>query len=355
MKTFAYFDTGHEFPEEIVMAAGFAPVKILGDVHRGTAAADEYLFSYFCPFARGCLSEALANAGRWAGIGFAHGCDATNRHFDVWKAHIKNIPFFWVNTPMKADKTAQTFYRKELERFIENLQSHYAVTVGRKELQEAIGLSNEIKSMMRRLAALRPLKDIPNRDYFQMTRMAVESPKASLPEQLTLLLQDWESRKPYPSEKLSVVLTGSDVTFPEWMDVLDDAGFRVVRDDLSLGERYFASAIPEMADPLEALVAYFCGMPGPATRVPSDARMDYLIKALGETGVDAIVSQNMKFCEVYAMDAVWTVAGLKDRGYPVIHLERDYTTADDRQLLTRLEAFREIIQQKEERHHAQHA
>ena len=33
MKTFAYFDSGHEFPEEIVMAAGFAPMKILGEVH----------------------------------------------------------------------------------------------------------------------------------------------------------------------------------------------------------------------------------------------------------------------------------------------------------------------------------
>ena len=27
--TFAYFDSGHEFPEEIAMAAGFTPYKVL--------------------------------------------------------------------------------------------------------------------------------------------------------------------------------------------------------------------------------------------------------------------------------------------------------------------------------------
>ena len=47
METFAYVDSGHEFPEEIIMAAGFSPLKILGDVHQGTAAADEYLFPFF--------------------------------------------------------------------------------------------------------------------------------------------------------------------------------------------------------------------------------------------------------------------------------------------------------------------
>ena len=40
MKRFAYYDTGHEFPEEIIMAAGFTPYKILGDVHEPTDPAD---------------------------------------------------------------------------------------------------------------------------------------------------------------------------------------------------------------------------------------------------------------------------------------------------------------------------
>lgn len=344
MKTFAYFDSGHEFPEEIIMAAGFSPEKILGNVYNGTAVADEYLFPYFCPFARGCLAEALEKSEKWAGIGFAHGCDATNRHYDVWKAHIKETPFFWVNTPMKVDTTAQAFYRKELMRFIENLNTHYQIAIGDKELKAAIGLSNQVKALMRQLASLRSQKDISNSDYFEMTRKAVQTPKELLVEELKKMLADWESRDPFPAGTIPILLTGSDVTFGEWMGLLDTAGFRVVRDDLSLGERYFAASIPDTGDPVEALVTYACRMPQAATRVPSDGRMEYLQNALNETKIDAVVSQNMKFCEPYALDAVWTVAAIKGKGYKIIHLERDYTSTTDRQLLTRLEAFKEIIQ-----------
>ena len=50
MEKFAYYDTGHEFPEEIVMAAGFTPYKILGNVHESTDPADRYVHNYICPF-----------------------------------------------------------------------------------------------------------------------------------------------------------------------------------------------------------------------------------------------------------------------------------------------------------------
>jgi benzoyl-CoA reductase/2-hydroxyglutaryl-CoA dehydratase subunit BcrC/BadD/HgdB len=348
VKTFAYFDSGHEFPEEIVMAAGFAPVKVLGDVHKGTAAADEYLFPYFCPFTRACLVEGLESSDKWAGIGFAHGCDATNRQYDVWRAHITAAPLFYVNTPMKIDKTAQTFYKKELMRFIDNLNNQYHLKIGDKELKDAIALSNQVKSLMRQLAALRVKKDIPNVDYFEMTRKAVRTPKQEMVDDLKKLLADWERRNPFPTGKIPIVLTGSDVTFPEWMELLETAGFRVVRDDLSMGERYFAETIPATGDPLEALVTYACNIPRSATRLPSDGRLEYLMKALEESNINTVISQNLKFCEVYAFDSVWTVASLKGNGYNVIHLERDYTPAADNQLLTRLESFKEIIQQKGE-------
>lgn len=34
MKKLAYFDTSHEMPLEIIMAAGFVPYQIMGDVHK---------------------------------------------------------------------------------------------------------------------------------------------------------------------------------------------------------------------------------------------------------------------------------------------------------------------------------
>ena len=84
--------------------------------------------------------------------------------------------------------------------------------------------------------------------------------------------------------------------------MLENAGLRIVRDDMSLGERYFAESIPENGDPVEALVEYNCKIPQPPTRLPFEARLDYLYKCLKETPVKGIVYQILKFCEPHPLD-----------------------------------------------------
>jgi len=344
MKTFAYFDSGHEFPEEIVMAAGFNPCKILGDVEIGTGPADEYLHNYFCPFARACFTEALSRAGEWAGIGFAHGCDATNRHYDVWRVHIDK-PFFWVNTPMKIDATARKFHLRELEKFRADLEREYGCEISDAKLAAAIRLSNRIKEELRRLAALRAEHDISNPEYLEVMIQALTTPHPELPEKLARKFAEWQQRPPFPRALEPVLLTGSDVTSPEWMEALEEAGLRVVRDDLSLGERYFRAPIPEDIPPLKALVEYYGAYPQPATRVPSDHRLQYLETAAWENDIRLVISQNLKFCEPYAIDAVWTTGTLKNKGLKIIHLEREYTPTLDQQVITRLETFKEMALQ----------
>jgi benzoyl-CoA reductase/2-hydroxyglutaryl-CoA dehydratase subunit BcrC/BadD/HgdB len=127
------------------------------------------------------------------------------------------------------------------------------------------------------------------------------------------------------------------------MDTLDDCGIRVVRDDLSIGERFFATLIPDRNDPLDSLIEYYTDIPKPATRPTIQKRLDYLYQALQETEVDGVFSQNLKFCEPYAYDSVPLNNALRSRGYKVIHLERDFSPAPDQQLANRLMAFVEMM------------
>jgi benzoyl-CoA reductase/2-hydroxyglutaryl-CoA dehydratase subunit BcrC/BadD/HgdB len=343
MKRFAYYDTGHEFPEEIVMAAGFTPYKILGDVHAPNDPADRYVHNYICPFSRSCLTEGMTKSGDWAGIAFCHGCDTTNNQYDIWKYHVKTDFLYWINTPAKNDRTARTYHKHELRRFITHLENHYGVTITDDSLAEAIALSNRIKDLMRRLAALRAEKDIPNREYHDITRRCVQSGKAELVDFLEKTLMEWTLRPSFPKNKVPVLLTGSDITYPEMMDILEAAGLRAVRDDLSLGERYFARSIRETGAPLEALVDYRAEMPQPPTRIPFAARLGYLRECLAETTVKGIVYQILKFCEPHALDLPFMTGELKKDGHRLITIEREYTPTVDQQLVGRLESFREII------------
>ncbi|MCP4761639.1 MAG: 2-hydroxyacyl-CoA dehydratase [archaeon] len=341
----AYFDSSHDLSEEIIMAAGFLPYKLLGDVHKSTDPADKYLFQTYCPFTRSILTEALENPNKWAGIVVGHGCDATNRHYDIWKAHVETPFLYYVNTPFRnTGDIAEKFFKTELKVFIQALENQYNVEITPKKIKEAIRISNKVKILLQKLGKLRSEKDITNSEYFNVCRMAVQESKTSVIEKLEKILEEWQSKSEFPSKnKKKVLLTGSDITYPEWMELMDECGLRVVRDDLTIGERYYATLIPELEDPLDSLIKYNFNKPCPATKHPPDKRFEYLLKASQETQIDGVVSQNLVFCEVYAFDSVYTISIFKKQNIKITHIERDYTGKADQQLKNRLEAFSEIL------------
>jgi len=203
--------------------------------------------------------------------------------------------------------------------------------------------SNRIKGLLRQLGGLRAKKDIPNPEYQKIMRKSVQTPKAELIKELDSCLKDWQSRPEFPSHMVPVLVTGSDITYPEWMEALEDAGLRCVRDDMSLGERYYARSIPETGDPAEALVEYNSKIPQPPTRMPFEARLDYLFACLRETPVKGVVFQNLKFCEPHLLDLPYMTDQVKKAGYKTIIIEREYTPVIDQQVVSRLETFREIL------------
>lgn len=344
MKKLAYVDTSHEMPLEIIMSAGFIPYKIMGDVHKSNDPADKYLSNFFCGAAKSWLTEALAHAKDWAGIIFAQGCNNTNRHYDIWKVHIETPFLHWFGAPLLDSDAARKYYRVELQRLISHLEKQFDIKITPENIREAIGKSNEIKKKLKNLSVLRSLKDIPNRDYLAAMIKCLTCPVDEVSVWLDAEIKVWNSKPAFPAGKKRFLLTGSDVTYAEWMDTLDDCGIRVVRDDLSIGERFFATLIPDANDPLDALIEYYTGIPKPATRPTLQKRLDYLYQALQETKVDGVLSQNLKFCEPYAYDSVPVNNALRSRGYKVIHLERDFSPAADQQFANRLAAFVEMME-----------
>ncbi|TFH28530.1 MAG: 2-hydroxyacyl-CoA dehydratase, partial [Promethearchaeota archaeon] len=300
------------------------------------------------PAARSMLTEALANSPKWAGIIIGHGCDATNRHFDIWRKHVPTDFIYWFNNPMNSTPSAAKFFVVELKRMIKTLESQFHIKISEDDLRNAMEYSNRVKALLREISALRSTHDIPNRLYFEICLQSVQP--STLPDRdilkfLEQTLVKCKKLPPFPSGKHKILLTGSDITYPEWMDLLEEANLRVVRDDLSIGERYYATSIPleTIPDPLEALTHYYMNIPKPATKNPPDSRLDFLLNAAKSSHVEGVLSQNLKFCEPYAFDSVFTMGTFKAAGIPAMHLEREFTPQSDQQLRTRLEAFTEIL------------
>ena len=212
METIAYFEASHDLPEEIISAAGFLPSKIFGNVHMPNDPADQYLQPFFCPAARSALTEALALSGQWAGIIIAQGCNATNRHYDIWKRHVKTSFLHWFNTPLKGGPAAVRFMKQELWRLLDGINRHFGITVTEEMVAAANRESNRIKRGLQRLSRLRAEKDIANREYLETLIRCMTRPRAEAAVALETLLRELEIRKTFPKDKQRILLTGSDVT-----------------------------------------------------------------------------------------------------------------------------------------------
>jgi len=345
MKSFAYFDSTHEFPEEIIIAAQMNPYKILGKNDFSTELADQYIPQFICANARSFLNQALEQSANWEGIAIAHGCDATNRQFDIWDQHVKTPFLYYFHNPLKTDGIAHRFFIREIKAMITAIETHFNIKISLDQIERAIQESNHIKILLQKLSKLRATKDIFNTEYFDVLKFSVQNPKEKVISYLESILSDWITRNPFPINKHPIFLTGSDITHPLWFDLLEKVNLRVIRDDLSIGERYFATLIPTDKDPISNIVDYYMNIPRSSTKHPITPRINYIINACNTDKIQGVISQIIKFCETFAYDAPFLKSQLEAIHVPVIHLEREFTENIDQQISTRLEAFVELLEQ----------
>ncbi|MEJ2249073.1 MAG: 2-hydroxyacyl-CoA dehydratase family protein, partial [Candidatus Lokiarchaeota archaeon] len=96
------FDSGVETPEEIILAADMIPFRIFGDPEVELDKANEHVPPTHCVWSRNILEQAINGLDKdIKGIITSHGCDCTNRQFDIWLECV-NIDFMFLSSPLIA-------------------------------------------------------------------------------------------------------------------------------------------------------------------------------------------------------------------------------------------------------------
>ena len=98
-----------------------------------------------------------------------------------------------------------------------------------------------------------------------------------------------------------------------------------------------------IADPLEALASHYLNDFTCARMVPCDDRFDEVLRLMKEWRVDGIVSQIMPYCVLYAHDQPLLRKKLEAEGMPILELEVEYGTGSSGQIMTRAQAFVEML------------
>lgn len=345
MNKIAIFDSGVETPEEIVMAAGFIPYRLFGDPTIQVDKANEHIPPTHCLWTRNLLEQALRGLDKdIVGLIAAHGCDRTNREFDIWHECI-NLKFkYFLNTPLKRGEIGLKFFINDIKELIYQLENTFDLKITEDTINEAILKTNEIRRLLKQLSEYRGKNVILGSDFHSLVKKALQLEKDEALNLLTLSLKNLKDQNPIDvNGKKRILLTGSDIDDTEFLLFLEDLGFHIVIDDLCVGTKYFWNEIDEQEAPIKALAKYHLQKPIYSTKFPSYDRFEVL-KMLTQTyNIDGVINVAQKFCEPVLYDHPYLNKKFKQLEIPYLFVEATYNRESYKQLSTRFSAFAEMI------------
>jgi len=336
-------------PQELLTAVDITPFRIMGDLEFETGVADAYAETDMCPYIRNCFAMGISGKFDFLnGIIFPHSCDNVQRMYDPWKYFVKHEYYRYFQIPHTIRPTSVNFYRTELGFFKETLEKYLGHEIPLDRIKEAVKLHNEYRALLRELYELRK-PDPPLVYGSEITAIIRATMGIPVQEANTLLHQvmdELRNRKEGPPKtRARLMISGSELDDVAFMKLVEDCGANIVIDDLCIGTRHFWKDVPETEDPLDGIAShYMLDTMCPRTfRETLDERFSYIYDYAKEWNANGVILFIIKFCESEELDVPQLRDYLRERGYPVLHLEEDYRLAAIGQLKTRVQAFIEMI------------
>jgi len=339
-------------PEEIIHAAGALPIRITGysqemELEDGNA----YLYINNCSFSRSCLQMGIRGGYDFLnGVVAGSTCDGARRLFDLWR-HYVGAPFYHILTvPRKYSERAHDLYHNQVVQFKEHLEEFLDIHITDEALYESVEVYNEARALLKKLYELRKSDNPPisGAETMEVLNASFRMPKELFNEWLNGLLDELATSDKSHKGRARLMVTGSVMNNPEFIESIEKLGGLVVTDELCSSTRYWSD--PVVLDgtqtPLEAISRRYLNNFPCARMYPSDERFNRIIELARDFKVEGVISQIIRYCVPYAHDLPLITDRLKAQGIPTLALDVEYGTSGSGQIQTRVQAFLEMLEAK---------
>jgi benzoyl-CoA reductase subunit C len=337
-------------PEELLYAVDILPYRITGNGVSDTSKADSYMSRVNCSFARCCLEAALTSKYDFLdGVIFVNGCDHIRRCYENWAVHETAArPFMhMLPVPHRISEQGYAWFKEEVTTMKEAVEKRFGIKLNPGRLKEAISVYNETRRLLRRVYDLRASDSPPftGAQALILTAASTLMPKETFNRLLAEILQEAEKKPREKNNKTRLVIAGSLMDDPEFIENVESLGAVVVSDALCFGARTIWNLTPETDDPFDALCRrYYEHEPCPRMSGEYKRRLGFLKDQIQRTHADGAILEYIKFCDQHGTDNALLKNSLEKENIPVIELERQYgPLADTGRVRTRIQAFLERI------------
>jgi len=333
-------------PEELLQAGGAIPIRLM-DVPVKISHAQAHLPAYCCHLVKSSLESYLrGDLDFLQGIVFSQSCDSMKGLADIWALQGRLSFQFNLMVPTRLDSPlARDFFKTELESFKEALEKKLG-RISKENLQGANRLFNAIREQIRKFYARMRLDPggISGKMLAQIVRAGYLMDREQYLQMLTRLSELWSQQPEGKPAGVPLYLSGNIVHSGDWFSLIEEAGGRIVYDDLCSGARILRLTVQEEGDPLDALIeryftTYFC----PTKHQGILDHQEILYKEIKESGAKGVIFLFYKYCEPYYFDYPDLKKFLEAKGYPTLLLEIEDPSQAREQMKIRLQAFVEML------------
>jgi benzoyl-CoA reductase/2-hydroxyglutaryl-CoA dehydratase subunit BcrC/BadD/HgdB len=340
-------------PEEMILAAGFFPLRISGNPWSGTKLADRYTEPFYQPDVRSMLEMLLS--GRYDFLDFLiipHSRDAILAlyyHLDKVRQidpALKLPEVHLLDAPRTRFWTSGLYMRDRVRKLKTQLEEWSGKAISGEALLRAIAIGNENRMLLKKVAALRAAE--PPRISGAEALQIIGSSMFILKEEHNKLLRQFlEGADELPArDGVRLFVEGSPLDNLQFYDLIESSKATIVGEDNCWGNRYSDDPIDLSADPLEAIAERYHLKSLCPRMHHMDGRVDYCLRSAVEAKAQGVLFFFLEWDNAPAWEYPDQKKTLEEHGIPTLCFEMQkylLSDTDKKQIEASVERFIESI------------
>lgn len=341
-------------PVELPMAMNAATVGLCSMSDETITLAEQDLPQSLCPLIKS--SYGFAKADKCPYFYFSDlivaetTCDGKKKMYELMEEF---KPVYIMQLPNRQDEDGFALWKNEVVRFKEKLENFFEVEITEDAIRAAIKLRNQERAAALELLEL--MKDDPvpvlGYDLFKVVygagftfdrEQAVEQLRAVKAR----ILEEAEANRAKIGKRPRIIVSGCPMggATEKVARIIEDNGGVVVGYENCTGLKNYHRMVDESnPDVYEALAERYFKI-GCSVMSPDTYRIELLGELIDELHADAVVDMTLQGCHTYNVETYVIEKFVTDqRGLPYLHVETDYSTTDEGQLTTRIQALLEML------------
>jgi benzoyl-CoA reductase subunit C len=332
------------YPRELLRAFGILPVEVWGPPGVEADYGATHLQSYLCSVVRNGLSFLLAGGLEVVDLLVVpHACDSLQGLGSILLDFVTpRQPVLPIYLPRGRRECDVAFLADEFRSLYGRLEAVTGRSPTEAELSAHIEREEAADELLARLHRGRSACPLSDAALYRLLRSREYLPAETFVHLSRQILADASAPR-WDGEGVPLILSG---ILPEPMalfEAIAAMGGRVVADDLACcGRRLYPRG--RSSDPFRRMGERILHAPPDPTRGnPIQERLEHLLGLVDASGAKGVVFYNVKFCEPELFDYPDLGRGLQGAGIPSLTVEVDLNDPVSQRVLTRLEAFLEMI------------